>query len=68
MGAIMDWVPGKPFSRDNYLSLQTDNISTQNGFAYFGVYPLSIDLVVPDYLTGSSHQRRLDNCRRQVRR
>ncbi len=68
MAAIMDWVPGKPFSRDNYLSLQTDNISTQNGFAYFGVYPLSIDLVVPDYLTGSSHQRRLDNCRRQVRR
>ena len=68
MAAIMDRVPGKPFSRDNYLSLKTDNISDQDGFAYFGVSPLAIDLVVPDYLTGSAHQRRLDSFRRQAHR
>jgi NADH dehydrogenase len=68
MAAVMDWVPGKPFSRDNYQSLKTDNISNQNGFAYFGVYPRAINVVVPDYLTGSVHQRRLQNFRRQPRR
>ncbi len=68
MAAVMDWVPGKPFSWDNYQSLKTDNTSDQNGFAYFGIYPRSIDLVVSDYLTGSIHQRRLQTFRRQPRR
>jgi NADH dehydrogenase len=68
MAAVMDWVPGKPFSWDNYQSLKTDNTSSQNGFAYFGIYPRAIDVVVPDYLTGSVHQRRLQSFRRQPRR
>ena len=68
MAALMNLVPGKPFSWDNYLSLKTDNTSDQNGFAYFGVEPVAIDLVVPDYLRGSSHQRRLQSFRRQPRR
>jgi NADH dehydrogenase len=68
MAAVMDWVPGKPFSWDNYQSLKTDNISIQNDFAYFGIDPRAIDQVVPDYLTGSIHQRRLQTFRRQPRR
>ena len=68
MAAVMDWVPGKPFSWDNYQSLKTDNTSSKNGFAYFGIYPRAIDVVVPDYLTGSVHQRRLQSFRRQPRR
>lgn len=68
MAAVMDLVPGKPFSWDNYQSLQTDNISEKNDFAYFGVYPRTIDLVVPDYLSGSTHQRRLWAFRRRPRR
>lgn len=68
MAAMMEVVPGKPFSWDNYLSLKTDNTSSQNGFAYFGIDPLAIDMVVPDYLTGSAHQRRLQALRRQPRR
>jgi NADH dehydrogenase len=67
MSVVMDLVPGKPFSRDNYKSLQTDNVSNKNGFEYFGIYPRAIDSVVPDYLTGSLHQRRLQNFRRRVR-
>ena len=66
MAATMDRVPGKPFSWDNYQSLKTDNTSSQNGFAYFGVDPRSIDVVVPDYLTGSVHQRRLPSFRRRL--
>ena len=68
MAMVMNVVPGKPFSWDNYQSLKTDNVSSQNGFAYFHVDPLSIDLVVPDYLTGSARQRRLQALRRQPRR
>jgi len=68
MAAVMDFVPGKPFSWDNYQSLKTDNTSNEKGFAYFGIDPRSIDLVVPDYLTGSVHQRRLQTFRQQPRR
>jgi uncharacterized protein YbjT (DUF2867 family) len=68
MAMVMNVVPGKPFSWDNYQSLKTDNVSSQNGFAYFHVDPLSIDLVVPAYLTGSARQRRLQALRRQPRR
>ena len=68
MATVMDFVPGKPFSRDNYKSLKTDNTSSQNGFAYFGIYPRAIDTVVPEYLTGSMHQHRLQTFRRQPRR
>jgi NADH dehydrogenase len=68
MAAVMNLVPGKPFSWDNYLSLKTDNICSEDGFAYFGIVPLSIDLVVPDYLNGSARQRRLHKLRRQPRR
>ena len=67
MAAVMDLVPGKPLSRDNYKSLQTDNVSESNGFTYFGIYPRAIDSVVPDYLTGSLRQRRLQNFRRRVK-
>jgi uncharacterized protein YbjT (DUF2867 family) len=68
MAVLMGLVPGKPFSRDNYLSLKTDNVSERHDFTYFGIDPLAIGLVVHDYLTGSAHQRRLQTCRRQPRR
>ncbi len=68
MALLMGLVPGKPFSWDNFLSLKTDNTSNQNGFAYFGIDPRAIELVVPYYLTGSTHQHRLQNLRRQPRR
>jgi NADH dehydrogenase len=68
LAMVMNLVPGKPLSWDNYKSLQTDNVSSRNDFAYFHVEPLSVDLVVPDYLTGSIRQRRLHKLRRQPRR
>jgi NADH dehydrogenase len=65
MAKVMDHVPGKPFSWDNYQSLQTDNVSSDSGFAYFGIEPRSIDMEVPYYLCGSEHQRKLGKFRRQ---
>lgn len=68
MAMLMNLVPGKPFSWDNYQSLKTDNTSSQNDFEYFHIAPRSIEVVVPDYLTGSIRQRRLQKLRRQPRR
>lgn len=68
MAMVMGFVPTKPFSWDNYQSLKTANTTDKNGFAYFGIYPRAIDTVVPDYLNGSVHQRRLHDLRAQPRR
>lgn len=63
--AVMDFVPGKPFSTDNYRSLQTPNTSAENGLLDLGIRPRSIESVVPTYLCARSpRQRRLDDCRR----
>ena len=63
---IMDFVPGKPFSTDNFRSLQTPNTSEHNSLPQFGIHPRSIESLVPDYLGQSRHQQRLDACRRQA--
>jgi uncharacterized protein YbjT (DUF2867 family) len=51
-GRLMDFVPGKPFSSDNYRSLQTDNTSVENSLWRFGINPRSIENTVPAYLGG----------------
>jgi len=64
--AVMDFVPGKPFSTDNYKSLQTPNTSAENGLEALGIRPHSIESVVPTYLCAHSpRQARLDACRRR---
>ncbi len=67
-GLVMDWVPGKPFSSDNYRSLQTDNVADRNALEHFGIVPGSVASIVPDYLGTSIHQRRLSEIRKQARR
>lgn len=47
---LLEWVPGKPFSRDNYRSLQHDNLCSGPLPALFGITPRSIEEVVPGYL------------------
>jgi len=67
-GRLMDFVPGKPFSTDNYLSLQVDNVARHNAFPRFGIQPASVEATVPQYLGESPRQRRLDKLRQQARR
>ena len=63
---LMDFVPGKPFSSDNYKSLQLDNVSHNNALPELGITPASIKAIVPGYLPGTRHQRRLDHWRRKA--
>jgi len=65
-GRLMDFVPGKPFSSDNYRSLQTDNTSVENSLWRFGISPRSIENTVPAYLGGAGRQQKFDKCRRKA--
>jgi NADH dehydrogenase len=46
----MDFVPGKPFSTDNYRSLTVDNICRDPGCERLGIRPVSLRAVGPRYL------------------
>ncbi len=48
--AICEFVPGKPFSTDNYRSLLVDSVCKVNGLARLGIRPQPIDAVLPSYL------------------
>lgn len=47
---IMEYVPGKPFSYDNYQSLQVDSVCKGPFPEIFGIKPRSIEEIVPHYL------------------
>lgn len=56
---VLEFVPGKPFSMDNYLSMQTDSVCASDGLTALGIQPLSVAAVVPGYLGRDSRQHRL---------
>ncbi len=49
---VGEWVPGKPFTRDQLVLLQQDNVVTAGaaGLAELGIMPTPIELIVPEYL------------------
>ena len=67
-GRLMDFVPGKPFSTDNYLSLTVNSICERNGLEYFGISPRSLDSVAPTYLSELGRQQRYSRFRRSAGR
>jgi uncharacterized protein YbjT (DUF2867 family) len=48
--ALMDFVPGKPFSTDNYLSATLDSVGDRDGLGELGIVRTSMRGVVPKYL------------------
>ena len=47
---VFQHLPGRPFTLDNYLSLQVDSVCTKNGLGDLGIRPTDIAAVVPRYL------------------
>ncbi len=47
---IFQTLPGKPFTLDNYLSLQVDSLCEHDGLKELGIAATDIDFVVPTYL------------------
>jgi len=52
--AVMDYVPGKPFSTDNYLSATIDSVCDCDGLAELGIERHSMSSIVPRYLGAAS--------------
>lgn len=48
--ALLEYVPGKPFSLDNFLSLQVDSLCQSDFPAIFGLSPTYLEDVAPRYL------------------
>lgn len=53
---VFEFVPGKPFSRDNFHSLKTDSVCQSSFPQIFGIKPTPVDAIVPSYLQ-NNHQR-----------
>lgn len=65
--AVMDFVPGKPFSTDNYLSLTVDSVCTRDGLARLGITPTALEVTLTELAAGALTQR-YDRYRRLARR
>lgn len=67
--AVFNYVPGKPFSTDNYLSTKVDNICQGKGdLESFGIKPTALEAVVPNYLAQHNMRARYKDFRSQARR
>ena len=61
-----DFVPGKPFSSDNYRSLLTDSVGGVDGLYRLGITPVRVGEVLPDLLgSADSKQSRYDRFRKR---
>jgi len=49
---VFAYVPGQPFTMDNYYSLQRDSVCTENGLAQLGIEPYSVESIMPDHFAG----------------
>src|SRR5882762_3383996 len=62
-GLIMNFVPGRPFSSDNYRSLTVDSVCTDDGFAKLGIKPQSMVASARQYLGAFEDNARLSHNR-----
>lgn len=60
---VMDFVPGRPFSSDNYHSLSVDSVCTTDGFALLGIKPQSMLASARQYLGALEDNARLSHNR-----
>lgn len=66
--AIFDFVPGKPFSTDNYLSTKVDSVCPNDDLANLGITATALEGVVPGYLSFQKQRARYREFRRQSSR
>ncbi len=66
--AVMDFVPGKPFSTDNYRSLLTDCVGSTAGLQQLGIQPRPLQPNLAEALGGAGLPGIRDSYRQQARR
>jgi NADH dehydrogenase len=57
-GRICDFVPGKPFSSDNWRSLQVDSVGGIDGLHRLGIWPTPVSAQLGRILGGGDRLRR----------
>jgi uncharacterized protein YbjT (DUF2867 family) len=62
-GLVMNFVPGRPFSSDNYRSLKVDSVCTDDGFAKLKIAPHSMAAAARQYLGSFEDNARLSRDR-----
>jgi uncharacterized protein YbjT (DUF2867 family) len=65
---VMDFVPGRPFSSDNYRSLTIDSVCAEDGFARLGIKPQSMVATARQYLGAHEDNARLSRNRESAGR
>ncbi|MDR9436534.1 MAG: complex I NDUFA9 subunit family protein [Thiohalophilus sp.] len=68
---LLEYAPGKPFSRDNYRSLQMDSICPEGDQVLrevFGIEPAALEAIMPQYLRHETWRTRYQLFRSKARR
>jgi NADH dehydrogenase len=68
MANILGIFPGKPFSKDNYLSLQVNSICEENGLEKLGITPKRMDSIIAGYLKPRDNNQIYSRYRRDAGR
>lgn len=64
---VAEWIPGKPFSRDNFRSLRSDSVGGIDGLHRLGITPTPLSARIDSLLgRADSRQKRLDRYRQQA--
>ncbi len=67
-GHLLGLVPGKPFTIDNYYSLQKDSVCSAPALLRLGITPRSVEAIVPTYLSEQRSRARFTHYRATARR
>lgn len=62
--SVLQWFPGKPFTPDNYESLQADSVCSKPFPQVFGFEPQAMEDLVPGYL--KAHPDKFDTFRKRI--
>mgnify|MGYP003401689310 CR=1 FL=1 len=65
---LMEYLPGKLMSRDNLLSMQSDNVCGCDFPAEFGFTPTALEVIAPQYLSPASLRSRYNRYRNNAGR
>ncbi len=64
---LTGWMPGAPFTMDNYLSLQKDNVCESDGLAALGITATDMEAIMPAHFMGKSSRAALSQYRQAAR-